>query len=265
MVSIHVQSISLAVLACGLALAQAPPPLVETTNLPDPSSNVPQAVEAPPPPLTAERRGDILMARKMYREAIETYQQALLDAAVVWNKIGIAHHQMMQLDNARKYYDRAIKENPKYSEAINNLGTVFYAKKDYKKATSYYNKALVLAPKSASIWSNLGTAHFARKKYKEAFDAYEKALALDPEVFEHRNSYGVLLQERSVEDRAKFHYYLARAYAKAGMNDRALQYLRKALEEGLPERDKVAEAPEFAALKENAEFRQLLAIEPRVL
>ena len=60
-------------------------------------------------------------------------------------------------------------------------------------------------------------------------------------MFEHRNTYGVLLQERSVEERAKFHYYLARAYAKAGMNDRALQYLRKALEEGLKERDKIAE------------------------
>ena len=84
-------------------------------------------------------------------------------------------------------------------------------------------------------------------------------------MFEHRNTYGVLLQERSVEERAKFHFYLARAYAKAGINDRALQYLRKALEEGLKERDKIAETPEFAALKENPEFQQLLASEPRVL
>lgn len=265
MVSRYVLSIPLAALACGLALAQAPPPLVETTNLPDNPSSAPPAAEAPPPPLTTERKGDILMARKMYREAVETYQQAALDAAVIWNKIGIAYHQMMQLDNAKKHYEHAIKMNPKYSEAINNLGTVYYAKKDYKKATGYYEKALKLAPASASIWSNLGTAYFARKKYKEAFATYEKALSLDPEVFEHRNTYGVLLQERSVEERARFHYYLARTYAKAGMNERALQYLRKALEEGLKERDEVAKAPEFAALKENAEFQQLLASEPRVL
>lgn len=265
MVSGYVLSIPLAAMACSLALGQAPPLLVETTNIQERTASALPAAEPPPPPLTPERRGDILMARKMYREAIETYQQALLDAAVIWNKIGIAHHQMMQLDNAKKYYERAIKENPKYSEAINNLGTVYYAKKDYKKATSYYNKALQLAPQSASIWSNLGTAQFARKKYKEAFEAYQKALSLDAEVFEHRNTYGVLLQERSVEERARFHYYLARAYAKAGMNDRALQYLRKALEEGLEDRDKVAEAPEFANLKENPEFQKLLASQPRVL
>ena len=142
-----------------MAPAQAPRPLVETTNIvPDTPSNAPAAVEAPAPPLTPERRGDILMARKMYREAIETYRQAPLDSPIIWNKIGIAYHQMMQLDNAKKHYERAIKMNPKYSEAINNLGTVYYAKKSYRKAAGYYNKALKMAPESASIWSNLGTA-----------------------------------------------------------------------------------------------------------
>ena len=44
---------------------------------------------------------------------------------------------------------------------------------------------------------------------------------LDKDVFEHHGSYGVLLQERSVAERAKFHFYLGQTYAKAGMNDRA--------------------------------------------
>jgi len=68
-----------------------------------------------------------------------------------------------------------------------------------------------------------------------------------------------------VEERAKFHYYLAKTYAKAGMNDRALMYIRKAIEEGFKERKKFQEEPEFAALKELPEFKELLAMEPRVL
>lgn len=224
----------------------------------------------PPPPvpnatLNPERRGDIMMARKMYREAVETYKEAPLDSPIIWNKIGIAYHQMQQLDTAKRHYERAIKLNPKYSEAINNLGTVFYAKKSYRKAANLYKKALKLAPESASIYSNLGTALFARKKYNEAFDAYQQALALDPEVFEHRGSYGVLLQERSVQERARFHYYLAKTYAKAGVSDRALLYLRKAFEEGFPERQKLLEEPEFAGLKEIPEFQELLKLEPKVL
>jgi tetratricopeptide (TPR) repeat protein len=181
------------------------------------------------------------------------------------NKTGIAYHQMLALDVARKHYERAIKLNPKYAEAVNNLGTVHYARKNYRRSVSLYRRALKLTPNSASIMSNLGTAQFARKKYKEASEAYQQALAMDPEVFEHRSSQGVLLQERSVEERAKFHYYLSKTYAKAGHIERALLYMRKAIEEGFKEREKFREDPEFAQLKDNAEFMQLLVLEPRVL
>jgi len=95
--------------------------------------------------------------------------------------------------------------------------------------------------------------------------AYEKALELDPEVFEHRSSHGVLLQERSVEERAKFHFYLAKTYAKAGQTERALLYIRKAIEEGFKEREKFTGDPEFATLQELPEFQQLMALQPRVL
>ncbi len=97
-------------------------------------------------------------------------------------------------------------------------------------------KTLKLSPDSASIYSNLGTAFFARKKYQDAAEAYQHALLLDPDVFERKSSYGVLLQERNVEERAKFHYYLAKAYAKAGATDRAILYIRKSLEEGFRDR-----------------------------
>src|SRR6266404_3820519 len=125
----------------------------------------------PNPTLTAEQRADILMARKMYREAVEVYKEGPLDSAIIWNKIGIAYHQMLQMDEARRNYEKALKLNPKYAEAINNLGTIYYAKRSFRRAVGQYNKALKLAPSSASIYSNLGTAQFARRKYKEASEA----------------------------------------------------------------------------------------------
>jgi len=215
--------------------------------------------------ITPEMRGDIQMARKMFREAVDSYQLADTKSPIIINKIGIAYHQMLELDFARKHYEKAIKLDPKYSEAINNLGTVFYAKKNYRKAVSYYNRALKLNPRSASVFSNLGTAQFARKKYKLAAEAYETALSLDPEVFERKGTNGVLLQERSVTERALFHFYLAKTYAKAGDVERALLYIRKSLEEGFKEREKFKKEPEFAKLQENPEFQQLMASEPRVL
>src|SRR5579863_8123818 len=204
--------------------------------------------------LSSETRGDIFMARKMYREAIEVYKDGPDDSAVLLNKIGIAYHQMLDLADARKYYQKAIKLNPKYAEAINNMGTVEYSRKNYRRAISLYKKALRCSPNSASIYSNLGTGYFARKDYKLATESFQKALELDPEVFEHRSSHGVLLQERSVEERAKYHYYLAKMYAKAGTNDRALLYIRKALEEGFKDKKKFQEDPEFSRMREMPEF-----------
>ena len=215
--------------------------------------------------ITPEMRGDIFMARKMFREAVEVYKEGPADSAVLMNKTGIGYHQMLDLVTAKKYYERAIKLNPTYPEAINNLGTIEYSRKSYRRAINDYKKALRIAPQSASIYSNLGTAYFARKDYKDAALMFQHALDLDPEVFEHRNSHGVLLQERSVEERAKFHFYLAKTYAKAGMNDRAMLYVRKAIEEGFKERKKFQEDPEFAQMQKLPEFQQLLALEPRVL
>lgn len=220
---------------------------------------------APRVNLTYEQRGDIYMARKMYREAVEVYQQGPSESAILANKIGIAYHQLAVLPQARRQYERAQKIDNAYAEAINNLGTVFYAQKNFRKAISQYRKALVLTPNSASIHSNLGTAFFARKKYKEAFQEYQTALTLDPEVFEHRNSHGVLLQERSVDERAKFHFYLAKTYAKSGQTDRALLYIRKAIEEGFKERAKFEEDSDFQTIRTLPEFQDLMKLEARAL
>src|SRR5215467_14428529 len=110
---------------------------------------LPPSAQAPKPQISVEMRGDILMARKMYREAIETFREGPAKDPVLLNKIGIAYHQMMQLDNARKSYEQALKFKPDYVEALNNLGTVFYAKKSYRRAIGWYNRALKIAPQEA--------------------------------------------------------------------------------------------------------------------
>jgi tetratricopeptide (TPR) repeat protein len=258
------------VFACCLAIsAPAAAQLVSKTSAVNPATDVPAGAAVPtarPQNLTPEMRGDIMMARKMYREAADMYTQAgANNSAVLANKLGIAHHQMLQFDLARKHYQRAIKLNPKYAEAINNLGTIYYAKKNYRRAIGQYKRALKLTPESASIYSNLGYAQFARKQYDPAMESFNKALSLDPQVFERRSTQGVLLQERSVEERARFYYFVAKAYAKSGANDLALLYIRKAIEEGFKERNKFKEDPEFTALRELPEWEQLMTMESRVL
>jgi tetratricopeptide (TPR) repeat protein len=231
-----------------------------------PGGDVPStsAADAQKQPLTREMRGDIFMARKMYREAVAQYELSP-ESANIQNKIGIAYHQLQDLRTAKKYYQRAVRLNSTYPDALNNLGTVYYSEKNYRRAITQYRKALHIAPRSATIYSNLGSAYFSRKDYKRAVENYQTALSLDPEVFDHRGTTGVLLQERSVEDKATYHYFMARVYAKQGDTDRALQYVRKALEEGFKDRRKFREDPDFAGLQKLPEFVQLMNTEQRVL
>ena len=256
---------------CCLAVSLAPFGASGQQQMPIPSVGLRASVSAPSsivparPPLTPEMRGDIYMARKMYREAIDVYREGPPDSAAIANKIGIAFHQLLQFDLAKKNYERAIKLNPKYSEAINNLGTIYYGQKNFRRAIGYYKRALRYSPPTASIDANLGAAYFSRKDYKRATLWYAQALKLDPDVLERHNTFGTLMQERSVEERAAFHLYLAKMYAKSGANDRAIMYLRKALEEGVKDRGKIPAMPEFASMKTDPAFEQLILENPKPL
>lgn len=256
-------SLLVAFLIPGACLAFQTPPTVRTSD--GARAFSPNQAASANPAVTPELRGDIMMARKMFREAIDFYKPEAAKSAILANKTGIAYHQLQDLQNAEKYYRLAVKLNPKYPEAINNLGTVYYAKKSYRRAVAQYRNALRLTPNSASVLSNLGTAYFARKQYDEATKAYEEAFALDPEIFEQHSSQGVMVQERTIEERAGYFYILAKTCAKAGMTDRTLQYIRKALENGFKDRAKFKAEPEFSTLQDNLEFQQIIAAEYKVL
>jgi tetratricopeptide (TPR) repeat protein len=249
----------------GAGLAFQTPPTVPTSDGLRASLPGASAANQANPSLTPELRGDIMMARKMYREAIDLYRPEAEKNAILANKTGIAYHQLQDLQNAEKYYRRAIKLNRNYTEAINNLGTVYYAKKSYRRAITQYKEALRMRPDSASVLSNLGTAYFARKQYEDAMTTYEQAVAIDPEIFDQHSGQGVMVQERTIEERAGYYFILARTCAKAGLTDRTLQYMRKALENGFKVRDKFKAEPAFATLQDNMEFQEILAAEYKVL
>jgi len=214
-----------------------------------------------------ELRADLKMIRKHYWEAIDLYNEALRHAAgnaVLLNKLGIAHHQLSNLPTAQKYYDRATKADPNYAQAWNNLGSVHYARKDYKRAIRYYERALTVGPTQAAIHGNLGAALFARKKFDQAFDQFRLALLLNPDIFQQRNLFGVLMQDYSTDDRARFHFLLAKGFASVASVERALFFLRSALENGFPMEEALAD-PAFDLVREDRRFQALFSNPPTPL
>jgi tetratricopeptide (TPR) repeat protein len=214
------------------------------------------------PEISEEQMGDLYMVRKQYREAAELYKK-LSDQEprnpVYLNKLGIAMHQQAALGPALKYYERAVKMDPHYADAENNVGTIWYQRKKYNKAIKAYQKAIDLNSDMAVLYSNLGYAYFGEKKYEEAIGSFRRALALDPQLFDHGGSRsGSILQDRSVEDRGRFDYLLAKSYAQAGDLERCMHYLRKAKDEGYKNLADVKKDPAFAAALKDPGMQEIL-------
>jgi tetratricopeptide (TPR) repeat protein len=218
------------------------------------------------PEITDEQMGDLYMVRKQYREAAGMFKK-LADQdprnPVYLNKLGIALHQQAALGLALKYYERAVKVDPRYADAENNVGTIWYQRKKFEKAIKAYRKAIAIRDDMAVLYSNLGYAYFGDKKYEEAISAFRQALALDPQLFEHNGSRsGSILQDRSVEDRGRFYYMLAKSFAQAGDLDRCIHYLRKAKDEGYKNFADIKKDPAFGAALKDPSVQELLVPKP---
>lgn len=231
---------------------------------PAPPPTPPAAQATPPthPQPTAEQLGDSLTARQRYQAAIAAYSKAPQMTAEIWNKMGIDYQMMFNSKDATRCYKQSLQINPHDSQVLNNLGTVYASQRDYSQADRLYRKALKLDPHSALILKNLGTNLLAEHRYNKGWEAYQQALAIDPEIFADRGSPSVE-DPSSVEERGAMNYYMAASCARAGQTACALQYLRMALDEGFTTRKKVANDIEFASLRDNPDFKQLLAEQQR--
>jgi Flp pilus assembly protein TadD len=208
-------------------------------------------------PETPEETGDRLSAEGKFQAAIEAYKKAPRDSAAVWNKTGIAYQQMYSTDEAMKCYMTSLKIDPTNPSVLNNLGTVYASLKDYGSAERLYRKAIKLNPKSAPILKNLGTDLLARRKYKQGGEFYAAAMAIDPHIFD--GGPGLQIADpTSAASRGAMNYYMAKTCVRAGLNDRAIEYLRMALNNGYTSPRRILADTEFANLRSMPAFEQLL-------
>ncbi len=235
-----------------------------------------------------ERRGDQLRGDKAFLDALDYLRAAAAKnpkSASLLNKIGIVQLQLVRYPDARKSFEAAIHINRGYADAHNNLGVDYYLQEsakeaaklragspitswssgDFGRAIKEYRKAIQLQEDSASFHSNLGTAYFAKKDFAKAVAAYTRALQLDPDVFEHTSRIGVAAQTSSPGDRAEYYYLLARMYAKSGSTDRSLTYLRRAMEDGYKDMNKIFRDEEFAAVRSDPRFSALMSNKPSAI
>lgn len=177
-----------------------------------------------------ELRGDLARIHKDYGAAIAYYKTALKaepQNAILYNKLGIAYLQFGDHKAARRAFNDAIKRDPRFVNALNNLGAVDCLDRKYNPAIRALKKALALDESNASAHLNMAESWVGLKQMDRAMTEYARALELDADILSSSPD-GVLVQVGTPQQRARVDFLIAKAYAKRGNMEGALEYLQRA-------------------------------------
>jgi tetratricopeptide (TPR) repeat protein len=245
------------------------PPEPQQTPLPNEGL---QAPDAPVPllpldtssPQDLEQQGDRLRAHNSHLDALDSYRAAIRKqpTPVLFNKLGITLILLRRPLEAEEAIHHAIKMKKDYGDAWNNLGSVYYMQGNYRKAGKEFEHAIKLNQENASYHSNLGSAYFNRHDFAKAAREYNTALRLDPLVFERSSRTGITASMGKPGDRAEFEYMMAKLFAQSGDPVNCLIHLRKAMEEGYKNINNVYKDSEFATVRADQRFKELMAQKP---
>lgn len=215
-------------------------------------------------PAQLEAQGDLLRARNLHLDALDSYKAAIRKepTAARYNKLGITYVMLRRPTDALEAINHAIRLEKNYSDAWNNRASVYYMSGDFKHAIKDYLHAIKINDLNPSYHSNLGSAYFNRHELVKASREYQAALKLDPYVFERSSRTGISALMGKPSDRAEFEYIMAKLFAQSGDPADALLHLRKALEEGYKNINNVYKDQEFATVRTDQRFKDLMSSKP---
>ena len=125
------------------------------------------------------------------------------------------------LKEAAAEYRALLDANPKYIEALANLGSVLSRLGSYEESVDAYERALKLAPQLTPLLLNLGIAHHRAGQFEKAVDILQRVLEMDPRAVQAVQLLGVSLVELGRDNDAV--PYLERA-VQISPNDPAVLY-----------------------------------------
>lgn len=195
--------------------------------------------------------------------------------AETWRKLGEAyiHYGPSRSVEAEDAFSRSLALNPVNVNTLYALGSLYADAGDYDSAFDLITALLKVQGDHVMALAVLGDIHKQRGEYGEAEKAYRRAQKLQPDAMQVLALLGdlALLRGRYPEARSYFSQIeqqwvgdplvalnLARTEAGAGEVDKALEWLEKAMQRGLPDYRLLQEYEELAPIRKDIRFAVLL-------
>lgn len=118
-------------------------------------------------------------------------------------------------DEAVKYFQLAVKEEPNNPQVYNNLGVALKAQQNLTEAQGSFEKALKLDPNLVDVYYNLGNTLTALGKLQSALKTYHKGLKINPDIAKIHNNLGTVYKKLNKPKKALFHFTKATKINKA--------------------------------------------------
>jgi tetratricopeptide (TPR) repeat protein len=100
--------------------------------------------------------------------------------------LGLAEKRQGRYPEAGEFYRRAVEQDPKFSEALSNLGNVYLAQKQTTLAIASYQQAIGINPGRGAYYYNLWRAYSQESYLSGKIDqALQRAQQLDPELISY--------------------------------------------------------------------------------
>lgn len=122
------------------------------------------------------------------------------------HNMGNLFYDMGEYNYAIKYYKMAIKLSPDNENPYYDLGWLYHeVRKNNKMATNCFNKAIEINPCFAKAYNGFGSICDDERKYKAAIEYYKKAIELDNNYTAAYNNLAVIyLKEKEYEFALKY-------------------------------------------------------------
>jgi len=96
-----------------------------------------------------------------------------------YHQLGIIYGESGELDEARKFLEKAEALLPGNPEIINNLANIYYLKGEYQLARQAYEKAVELDPADPYVLVNLSLCYLKLDNREKATETFQKATKRD--------------------------------------------------------------------------------------